>query len=303
MTQVALSQGDYRKENVASALRLINGDVAQKLKTAPSIIVKPNLVHHKKELASSHVDAVRAVLDFVREHSRVPVVIGDASYHGTKAAFRNFGYENLPNEYDAVRLMDLNDDDVVPATRIDSRGNAVQINKGLSKIAVESGFKISVTNMKTHRDVGVTLGVKNWAVGTWVAPSKIGPTGKYWPRSSQLHDEGLSAHMKSIAHLYGQNKPDLSIIDGFMAMEGDGPTRGEAVPLHVALAGRDALAVDAVACQLMGVRAEEIAYLRLASEADYGIINLSEIEMVGENPSEFKRDFAKPLHWEEILNC
>ncbi len=286
---------------MAEALRLLEDEVVERLKAVSSVIIKPNLVHHQKELASSHIDGVRAVLDFIRAHTGAPVVIGDASYHGTKPAFRNFGYENLLQEYQNVQLLDLNDDEVLEAKRIDRAGNRVKIEKGLSKTAVEAGFKISLTNMKTHRDVGVSLGVKNWSVGIWVAPSKIGPNGKYWPRWPQLHDEGLIAHMKSIAHLYGQCKPDLSIIDGFVAMEGDGPTRGEAVPMHVALVGTDALAVDSVACELMDIRAGQIEYLKLASEAGYGIIGLPEIEVVGEEVSGLKQDFAKPLHWDEII--
>ncbi|MBU1663765.1 hypothetical protein KKE25_04310, partial [Patescibacteria group bacterium] len=64
MSRVAITKGDYRKDNVSRALELVSGDVTQKLRSARSIMLKPNLVHDREQLASTHVDAVRAVIEF-----------------------------------------------------------------------------------------------------------------------------------------------------------------------------------------------------------------------------------------------
>ena len=67
--RVALVKGDDRYTNVSRALQLIEGDL--KLGQARKILIKPNLCQVYRELAVTHVDAVRAVLDFLRERTHL----------------------------------------------------------------------------------------------------------------------------------------------------------------------------------------------------------------------------------------
>jgi uncharacterized protein (DUF362 family) len=296
MTNVAVIHGDERREIVKRTFELVLPEVLSKLTAASSILIKPNLVHHEHQLASTHVDAVRATLDVVRMHTQAPVTIADASYHGTKAAFRNFGYELLPTEYPRVELFDLNDDETVMGWYVKRDGTKGSM--GFSKRVCGAGFTIDLTPMKMHRDVGVSLAVKNWTVGIWVPEPRSGIHGTYWPRSPFLHEQGPWAHHMTIAELLGQRKPDMAIIDGTMAMEGEGPTHGKAVPMQIALAGVDALSVDTVACELIGVRPEDIGYLVFASEKGYGVGDLNDINVIGENQwRELRRELEKPELW------
>jgi uncharacterized protein (DUF362 family) len=292
MSIVSVIYGDERRKNIAQAVRLVLDPLLPKLTSAKTILLKPNLVHHNNQLASTHIDAVRGVLNVIREHTQAEVLIGDASYHGTKAAFRAFGYENLLNEYSSVQLVDLNDDDTVPGFYLKRDGSRGEMQ--ISRLAKQAGFTISLANMKTHRDTDVTLTTKNWTIGTWVVPPRIDVKGKIWPRWPYLHEQGSQAHHKTIAELLGQLKPDLAIIDAFTAMEGDGPTRGTPVEMHIALAGEDAVSVDAVATELMSIQPQSVDYLRLADERGYGTIKPSEV--LGEKDwKRFKKSFIRPL--------
>lgn len=297
MAYVCVIKGDDRRENVSKALAILPESVWEKLRIARGVLIKPNLVHHKNQLASTHVDAVRAVIDEVRARSQVRIIVADSSYHGTKPAFRNFGYENLPNEYENVELFDLNDDQTVPGYFMKRDGSKGEM--GFSKTVNEADFTICLTQMKTHRDVGVSLTTKNWTVGTWIPKVRMGIHGRYWPRWGYLHMEGSKAHNSTIAELLHQHKPDLAVIDGFLAMEGDGPTKGEPIKMQVALAGNDCVSVDRIGCELMGIEAHEIGYLAMANERGYGIIDKSRIELLGETDlSALKKDFKKPDTWE-----
>lgn len=280
------------------ALEALPESVWDKLKVARSVLIKPNLVHHQNQLASTHVDAVRAVIDAVRARSQARIVVGDSSYHGTKPAFRNFGYENLPNEYKNVRLFDLNDDETVPGYFMKRDGSKGEM--GFSKTMAESDFKICLTQMKTHRDVGVSLSTKNWTIGTWVPKARIGIHGRYWPRFMYLHAEGPQAHNSTIAELLHQHQPNLAVIDAFFAMEGDGPTRGEPVRMEMALAGDDCVSVDRIACELMGIEARDIGYLVMAADRGYGVFDKPRIQLLGgADLSHLKKDFKKPDAWEK----
>lgn len=297
MTRIALTKGDDRRTLISAVLELIAADVEPKLSAASNILLKPNLVHHLDQLACSHIDAVRGVLDVVRARTKAPIAIADASYHGTKAAFRNLGYEHLPDEYPNVELVDLNDDATAIGSYVKRDGSAGTI--GLSKRIADAGFTINLSPMKTHRDVGVSLATTNWTVGTWVPPAAYGVHGKYWPRSPFLQEQGEWAHHMTVAELTRQTKPDLSVIDGFLAMEGDGPMHGSPVEMRLALAGTDMIALDHVACRVMRIDPNDVGYLVFARERGYGGGAEPEIELVGEKElTRLTRTFQRPESWD-----
>lgn len=299
--KVELIQTTDRRKGVREAVHALGEGWLDKVKAARRILIKVNLVHHELQLASTHVDAVRGLLDELRTYTRADVFVGDASYHGTKAALHNFGYERLMEEYEHVQLVDLNDDEFVIGHTARRDGSSNEIHR--AKLATDCDLRISLTQMKTHRDVGVTLCVKNWTIGTWVVPPRISVHGRVWARWPWLHDEGVRAHHESIALLYEQLPCDLGIIDGVMAMEGDGPTRGNPVAMGVVLAGRDAVAVDAVAATLMGFDPYEIGYLVKCAEKGLGTMDMSKIDVPPLLVSQLSRQFMRPPELAEKLTA
>lgn len=302
MIQVALETGDRRREVVVKAVEALGDDFVVRCKEAATILVKVNLVHHELQLASTHIDAVRGLLDVIRIHSAAKVYVGDASYHGTVAAFKNFGYDKLPAEYDHLELVDLNDDDYVDGYCIRKDGSKNPAVRR-SKIAATADLKISLTPMKVHRDVGVTLSVKNWAIGTWVVPPRISATGRVWARWPWLHEEGPWAHHRTIMELYRQLPCDIGIVDGMMAMEGEGPSGGKAVEMGVVLAGFDAVAVDAVATTLMGIDPGDIGYLAMCAEEGLGSIDLTHIDVPPMQMHTLTREFERPPRFDAIIEA
>ena len=297
MSIVSVIKGDTRRGNVKKALETLPSESFVGLQEAKTVLIKPNLVHHRNQLASTHVDAVRAVIDFVRSKTSAHITVADASYHGTKAAFRNLGYENLLDEYSNVQLFDLNDDETVPGEFVKRDGSRGEM--GLSKQVSEADFTIDLAPIKMHTDTGVTMSLKNWSIGIWVAEERFGPTGKFWPRWPFLHEEGPWAHNMSIAEILNQIRPNIAVLDGFLGMEGDGPTRGEAIELGIALAGTDPVALDATACRIIDVDPEDIGALVLANQKGYGTIKSQEIELKGiTDLASIKKPFKKPDTWQ-----
>jgi hypothetical protein len=76
-------------------------------------------------------------------------------------------------------------------------------------------------------------------------------------------------------------KPHLAVIDGFEAMEGNGPTDGSPVAMHLALASTDALAADVVGTVLMGFDPDEVGYLHYCNIMGLGIGDLGCIQLIG----------------------
>lgn len=293
MVNVKLETGDKRRELVRSTVSALGDEFIEKCKSAESILVKVNLVHHERQLASTHVDAVRGLLDAIREHSNAKVYIGDASYSGTKAAFRNFGYDRLLEEYSNIELADLNDDDFVLGYTIKEDGSKNEIRR--SKLANDVDLKISLSPMKLDKETAVSLTVKNWTIGTWIVPSRISASGRVWARWPWLSAEGEEAHNLSITELFKDLSCDIGVIDGIMAMEGDGPASGDAIPMNVVLAGFDPVAVDAVGATLMGVDPGEVRYLSKCAEENLGSIDMTHIDVPPMMMHELSRKFKQPL--------
>ncbi len=80
-------------------------------------------------------------------------------------------------------------------------------------------------------------------------------------------------------------KPDLTIVDGSVGQDGEGPLYGEKADLQVLVAGRDSLSVDLACCQLVGVKPRDIPHLKLALEQ----LGQPSLKLVGEEVGMIKQ--------------
>lgn len=86
-------------------------------------------------------------------------------------------------------------------------------------------------------------------------------------------------------------KPMLNIMDGIVAMEGEGPSAGKPKELGILLISEDAIALDYVACKIIGLDIKDVPLLEVANEK--GLLNPDKVEIVGERiedvaPSNFE---------------
>jgi uncharacterized protein (DUF362 family) len=143
------------------------------------------------------------------------------------------------------------------------------------RIVMESAV-ISAAKMKTHMATKVTLGMKNMF---GLLPDKF--KGKF-------HMNGIS---KVVVDINTVIKPALTVIDGFVAMEGRGPTDGTPVKMDLIIAGKDVIATDATAARVMGFDPHEISHIRTAAQKGLG--NIDNIEIVGSKLEDVKRVFKR----------
>jgi NAD-dependent dihydropyrimidine dehydrogenase PreA subunit len=83
------------------------------------------------------------------------------------------------------------------------------------------------------------------------------------PDRRAMHTFGIA---QCIVDMNRGIKPDLTIVDGSVGQDGEGPLYGDKADLQVLVAGRDSLAVDLACCQLVGVKPRAIPHLKLALE-------------------------------------
>jgi hypothetical protein len=98
----------------------------------------------------------------------------------------------------------------------------------------------------------------------------------------------------AIADMSWVLRPHLAVIDGTVGMEGLGPSAGQAKPLDVVVVGADAFAADAVACRLMGTRADDVPHLQIGAERGYGVIDLDRVKVSPDNWRDWISPFTPP---------
>lgn len=61
----------------------------------------------------------------------------------------------------------------------------------------------------------------------------------------------------------------LTVIDGFVGMEGRGPVGGKPIQMDLIIAGTDPVATDSTACRIMGIDPHEIRMHAIQRECNW----------------------------------
>jgi uncharacterized protein (DUF362 family) len=298
-SQVSLTAGNDRVDIIYQGLQRFKKQIASAIGNR-RVLVKPNNVigtpnnnHGDVLLSDTRVECLEAILEFLKSIGKTDVVIGETcATDPTMVAFDNCGYFNLARKY-PVRFMDLSTEGYeVVGVYAPTGTRYLRISKVL---ASPDYFVISAAKIKTHNYLVGTLSLKNIVMG---AP--IVDQGKYRNIANCANDkEGMhngwsdAQYLNDNVHLLTPRlAPDLAVIDGYTAMQGDGPCWGTAVEHHVAIVGMDWLAADRVGVELMGINPLDLAYLSYCAQTGYGQYDLTKIEVLGESIASLKRTYT-----------
>jgi uncharacterized protein (DUF362 family) len=144
---------------------------------------------------------------------------------------------------------------------------------------LRSDYIVSMPKLKTHHFAGMTGSMKN-LFGT-VPGAVYG-----WPKNF-LHFHGIE---QSIIDLTATIRPQLAIMDGVLAMEGDGPIMGRPRAVGFIGMGTDLVALDATCARIIGLNPAKMPYLSVAAEF-LGNAELGRIEQRGEPPARYQSQF------------
>ncbi|MEX0983740.1 MAG: DUF362 domain-containing protein [Actinomycetota bacterium] len=238
-----------------------------------SVLLKPNLVEYDPG-TSINTDpriVAAAVLAF-RRLGAVAVTVGEGPGHrrDTMYVVERSGLADALRGVDAP-FVDLNVD-AVDAVPLSSSYTTLR-ELWLPRSVTRADIVVSMPKMKTHHWAGVTLSLKN-CFGC--VPSRI----YGWPKNV-LHYAGIDGSILDVAAAV---RPDLAIVDGIVAMEGNGPISGTPVSLGAIVVADDPVAADVVSAGIMGMDPERIAYLAEAGRF-LGQSDRDRITMRGEDPS------------------
>jgi uncharacterized protein (DUF362 family) len=267
---VSIVKGARGHEPVFKALDLI--DYKKALTGYDQVLIKINFITDKKWDTGATTDPI-VVEAIIKKLDKLPVkayvVESDATITNADKAFEKTGMKEMCNR-NGIEWLNLRH--VKGRVKIEIPNGEALKSITVPRIVTESAI-ISAAKLKTHLNTKVTLGMKNMF---GLLPDKL--KGKY-------HMKGIS---KVVVDINSVLRSALTVIDGFMGMEGQGPVDGTPVQMNLIIAGTDPVATDATAARVMGFNPYEIKHIRKAHERGLG---RSEAEIIGEKLEAVRRKF------------
>ena len=262
--------GQSLEEKIEKAFDALQ--VWDKIRPGMKVVLKPNLVMSSKpeQAIITHPAFTAAVGKCVQKAGGRVVIAespgGPYTPAAMKAMFRATGYRDMAEACGFTLYTDCKSREVtLPQAK---RCRELSVVEPF----LDRDYLIDLPKLKTHSMVGFSGAVKN-LFGTVPGLQKPELHCRFPER------EPFSEMLCDLCHFLG---PDLSLMDGIWAMEGNGPTGGQRRDLHVIAGSESPWALDVAAASLVGLEPEKIVMLREGHERGYGPLDLSELELVGD---------------------
>ncbi|WXG40225.1 MAG: DUF362 domain-containing protein [Candidatus Freyarchaeum deiterrae] len=271
MPKVSLLKVKDIETTVRKGIELIGGiDVDR----GDQIVIKPNIAYHKDLYCCINTDlrVLDAVIRVAKEHSNnVLVVESDSTSNPAEIRMEQSGAMGIVRKNN-ISFLNLSRDEI---KEVDVHQQKIR----LPKTVLDAPYFINVPKLKTHENTVITVALKN-LYGLLPEKSKA---AFYHPILGEI-----------IPLVNLAVRQDLIVVDGIIGMEGRGPLVGTPVEMNVILCGRDPVTVDSVAAHLMGFKPEKIKTIVKTHQGGLGEIDLSKIEIVGDDFKSLARKFRGP---------
>lgn len=225
------------------------------------VIIKPNLCFDKRILgATTSPELVKYVTEyFVKRSKEVVVVESDALLNTADEAFDNLGIREAVEE---------------------AGGKILNLSKYFpteyKKFIFPHDLFVNLPVLKTHEFALITGAVKNM-FGMIPDKKRI----KYHPIIKE-----------SLVEMCKKYNNQLIIMDGIYAMEGHGPTRGNAIKMNILIGGANPAAIDTVMANIMQIPLEDVPHMRHAKK----MLGVDEVDVYcdGTTLDKISRKFKRP---------
>src|SRR3989344_5474285 len=245
--KVYLEKCNNAKEAFSFIDKILDNYELPKNKNA-KIVLKPNLNNDMNALIGNSTDlrVIVGVIKALQKRKYTDITIADGPNcgidHMNINVFKRLKIDKIA-EFFNVKLVNLNKSDY---EIVDLKTGKAKIGK----IILENDFLINLPKIKTHIEVGMTICMKNF-VGCYQALDK-----------RNIHD----SLVENIVRMNEIKKPDLNIVDGLIAMEGNGPAAGIPKKLNFVLVGENSFITDLLCMKLFGFDLNYVPYLKLSIE-------------------------------------
>jgi len=265
--------GSYDPAEVEAAVKRsvdLLGGIERFVKPGETVLLKPNLLTdtEPEKGITTHPEVVRSVIRLIKPLTP-HVLCGDSpSVWGQRRdigrVYETTGMKKICDE-EGIRLVDFTQP-------------VMKAGLPLAQWAFKVDRLVNIPKFKTHGYTVLTAALKN-LFGLIVGVHKMKVHLDH-PKPAELS--------KVIVDIYQARRPDLNILDGVVAMEGEGPgSAGTLRKMDLISASADGLCMDTVLAALMETGASDIPTNKEAISRGLGSGDLGSIEIVGEKLRDF----------------
>lgn len=288
--KVSLQQlADYDPARVKQTLKLLLeplGGMNAFVQPGQSVLIKPNMLagKHPDKAVTTHPEIVRQVI-FLVQAAGGKVKVGDSPGLGSpESVARKCGILAVVEESGAEFAPFV---ESVPIHLPSATFHQLEV----ARDALDADVIINLPKLKTHQMMGYTGAVKNM-FGLVVGMRKV-----------RLHlqagtDKAFFALM--LLELAERFAPALSIMDGVVGMEGNGPGNGDPVALGALLASPNALALDTVATSLVNLPQQSVWTQKMAVQLARPAAQLAQLSLHGTPMEKLQTDKFKPARTTDV---
>lgn len=283
MTPVAFARCASYDQALAAVSRALDalGGPGRFFHPGQRVLLKPNLLADARpdQAITTHPEIARAVIRIARAAGAVPSVADSPS-----------GALRVREVWEKTGFRALCESEKVPLLNLEQAGSRSFTCAG-TRVAVaapvlEADLVVNLPKVKTHTLTVFTGAVKN-LYGCLPGFQKA-MLHKLFPSADEMS--------RLVAELSALIRPGLSIADGVIGMEGNGPSGGEPVALGFVAASENPAALDAALCRVLGIPAKAVPLFRhLPAEL------WKETPLLGEPPEPGALTLRLPGSWKSRL--
>lgn len=266
---------DALRYAVEEALRALGG-LQHFVPHGSKVLIKPNQTLFKSALSGSTTSPrlIRALIQLCFDHGAKEVWVAEAAGHaqqtrhvmsktGLLQAVKGTGAELIFLDEIAHKLFDFGEEAgelrYMPAPEILERADVI----------------IDVPKAKTHFVDPISGACKNW-VGLVPMNYRL-----YLQRQGEPYYRATGLFLK-------QFRPALTVLDGAIAGQGQGPGSNDAFWWGWIGASTDPVAMDVTVCRLFGLDWQKLKMCQAAANAGVGVFNPEQIDLTGATFEEAK---------------
>jgi len=276
---------EYDPAQLARSLEKVLDDLGglqSFVKRGDRVLLKPNMLK-----AASPDKAVVTHPSFVETIAAMLLDFGCTPFVGDSPPLGNLARVLSKSGYDGfMKRMNVRAAPFVDKTPLECSEGRLFRHIEIAGEVFQYDAIFNLPKVKTHCQMFLTLAVKN-LFGTIIG------TDKASLHLSAGKDFDLFATV--LVQIFEKVRPAVSILDGILAMEGNGPNSGKPRHLGVVAASTDGVAMDATICRLLGLPVEKLRTCVIGEALGLGNADSELIEVVGDDLAGFPlRDFAPP---------
>ncbi len=208
------------------------------------VLIKPNLLlpARPERAILTHPLVVKAVAEYVINKGGDVLISDSPAWGSFEKILKIGGYQKALEGLD----VELREFKTSIAVDIGKPFGSIE----LAKDPFEADVVINLAKLKTHSQMLLTLGVKN------LFGCIIGFKKPEWHLRSGV-DRDLFAGL--LAQIYQTILPSITIVDGILALEGQGPAKG-GTPRYLGLliGSKNAFTADMAICRLLGLNPDRL---------------------------------------------